>query len=365
MDLQRWGWDDEWEATWAAMRSATGPGRAGPPGALPDVTSDVHPARVLQEHRDRWVVTSGSEERTATCPSHDLRPAVGDWVAVRAGGPRDSLLIVDRLARRTKFTRGAAGRQTREQVVAANVDTIWIVHGLDTPLNPRRLERYIALGWESGARPVIVLTKADLADDVVELEAAAAAIAVGVPVRVVSTVGRDTLDALAPDLEAGSTVALLGPSGAGKSTLVNALLDRDLLPTGAVRSGDRKGRHTTTSRHLIRLEGGALLIDTPGMRELQLWDVSEGLDRTFSDITELAAGCRYADCIHDAEPGCAVKAAVERGALEAGRLESFRKLLAEGAWQSRKSDPRLQQEETGRVKAIHKSMREHWKHKHR
>jgi ribosome biogenesis GTPase len=348
MDLRRWGWDEDWEATWLAR-------------SYPE---DAFPARVLQEHRDRWVVASGAEEQAATCQSIDVRPAVGDWVAVRAGGPRGSVLIIDHLPRRTKFARGAPGRESREQVVAANVDTVWIVHGVDTPLNPRRLERYVTLGWESGARPVIVLTKADLAEDVSRLEQTAASIAVGVPVRTVSTIRRETLAALAPDLQAGSTVALLGPSGAGKSTLANALLDRHLLRTRSVRSSDHKGRHTTTWRQLIRLESGALLIDTPGMREIQLWDVDEGIDRTFSDITELAAGCRYADCIHDSEPGCAVKEAVERGALDVGRLESFKKLLAEAAYQRRKSDARLRQEEVGRIKAIHKSLRDHWKHKH-
>ena len=348
MDLQRWGWDEDWESSWRDQA----------------YSEDIVPGRVLQEHRDRWVVASGGAEQAASCPSIDVRPAVGDWVAVRSGGPQETVLIVDCLPRRTKFTRGAAGRESREQVVASNVDTVWIVHGLDTPLNPRRLERYITLGWESGARPVIVLTKADLAAEVGEVEQTVASIAIGVPIRTVSTVQRESLAVLAPDLRPGSTVALLGPSGAGKSTLVNALLDRDVLKTGSVRASDHKGRHTTTWRQLVRLESGALLLDTPGMRELQLWDVDEGIDRTFSDIIALGARCRYSDCVHDSEPGCAVKEAVERGVLDAGRLESYRKLLAEAAYQQRKADVRLKQEEVSRIKTIQKSLREHLKRKH-
>lgn len=309
-------------------------------------------------------MTSGAEEQVATCQSLDVRPAVGDWVAVRAGGAQATLLIIDRLPRRTRFARGAAGRGNREQVVAANVDTVWIVHGLDMPLNPRRLERYVTLAWESGATPVVVLTKADLATEIEEIEQAAGAVAIGVPVRTVSTIARDSLGVLGPDLKVGSTVALLGPSGAGKSSLVNALLERDVLKTGSVRLSDRKGRHTTTWRELVRLESGALLLDTPGMRELQLWDVDDGIDRAFSEITELAAGCRYSDCVHDSEPGCAVKQAVERGVLDAGRLESYRKLLAEAAYQQRKADPRSRQEEVGRIKTMHKTLRAHLKRKH-
>lgn len=217
---------------------------------------------------------------------------------------------------------------------------------------------------ESGARPVVVLTKVDLAHDVGELERTLASIAIGVPVRAVSTVDRETLSGLSPDLKMGSTVALLGPSGAGKSTLVNALLDRDLLRTASVRSSDHKGRHTTTWRQLVRLESGALLIDTPGMRELQLQDAGDGIDRTFADITELAARCRYSDCLHDSEPGCAVREALEQGQLDTGRLRSYRKLSAEAAHQQRKADARLRHDEVGRIKTIQKSLREHLKRKH-
>jgi ribosome biogenesis GTPase / thiamine phosphate phosphatase len=348
MDLKVWGWDEDWESRWRDRA----------------YSKDVVPARVLQEHRDRWVVASGGEEQAATCHAADVRPAVGDWVAVREGGPQGTVLIIDSLPRRTSFTRGAAGRANREQVVAANVDTVWIVHGLDAPVNPRRLERYLTLGWESGARPVIVLTKTDLADGILELEQTVASIAIGVPVRAVTTVQRESLTVLSPDLTPGSTVALLGPSGAGKSTLVNALLDRSVFKTGSVRSGDHKGRHTTTWRQLVRLESGALLLDTPGMRELQLWDVDEGIDRTFSDIAELGAGCRYSDCVHDSEPGCAVKEAVERGTLDVGRLQSYRKLLAESAYQQRRADVRLRQAEVARIKTIQKSFRDHVKYKH-
>jgi ribosome biogenesis GTPase / thiamine phosphate phosphatase len=349
MGLDFWGWNEDWERKWSAE---------------PRARSDA-PGRVLQEHRDRWEVAVQDGKRAATTRRGGARPTVGDWVAVREGGAEGSVLIVDVLPRLTRFSRGAAGAETREQVVAANVDTVWVVHGVDTTLNPRRLERYLTLGWESGAQPVIVLTKADLLHDTEELERAVAAIGMGVPVRVVSAIEQNRLDTLAPDLKAGSTVALLGPSGAGKSSLINALLGGEELRTGPVRAGDRKGRHTTTWRQLVRLANGALLLDTPGMRELQLWSVEDGLGRAFGDIAALSSGCRFADCVHETEPGCAVKEAVELGQLDAGRLLSYQKLRAETAWQQRKIDVLSRQEAEGRIKAAQKGLRAHLKRKRR
>lgn len=349
--LGSWGWNEHWRSVWDAQ---------APPG--------TQPARVLQEHRDRYLVSGdvamdSSEARAAVLAPSAPRAAVGDWVAVREGGPDGTVRIEATLPRRTKFSRGAVGGEGREQVVAANVDAVWIVHGLDAPLNLRRIERYLTMAWESGARPVIVLTKADLHEDAEEARREAEEVAMAVSIRVVSASEDGDVAELEPDLEPGSTIALLGPSGVGKSTLVNRLLGRNALATAEVREGDCKGRHTTTSRHLVRLPGGALLLDTPGMRELQLFDIDSGLDHTFSDIHELSTGCRYRDCAHEAEPGCAVKAAVENGRLDPARLASFHKLRAEAEWQRRRDDPLARREEEARWKSIMKSMKAHPKYR--
>lgn len=346
-----WGWDEAWRSVWEAH---------APP--------DSEPARVLEEHRDRYRVTGSDPADTAASRAAVLAPttpraAVGDWVAIREGGPDGAVRIEAILPRRTKFSRGAAGEGGREQVVATNVDVVWIVHGLDTAVNPRRIERYLTAAWESGARPVVVLTKADLHANPDEARREAEGVSPGVPVRVVRAGPDHDVAELEPDLAPGATIALLGPSGAGKSTLVNRLLGQDVLATAEVREGDRKGRHTTTSRHLIPLPGGTLLLDTPGMRELQLFGVDDGIDRTFSDIHELAAACRYRDCAHDAEPDCAVKAAIEDGRLAPDRLASYHKLQAEAEWQARRDDPLARQEEVSRYKAIMKSMKAHPKYR--
>ncbi|MCC7261010.1 MAG: ribosome small subunit-dependent GTPase A [Candidatus Latescibacteria bacterium] len=294
------------------------------------------PARVACQHRDLYVVYSEAGEWTAEVPGkwrHTARspaefPAVGDWVGVT---PReeDKATIHALLPRRSSFTRRAAGVRTDEQVIAANIDTLFLVNGLDGDFNLRRLERYLTLAWDSGAAPVIVLNKADQCAEVDERLAEVEGIAFGVPVYAVSALEDQGLEALSPYLGAGKTVAVVGSSGVGKSTLTNSLLGRQHLKVNAVREDDSRGRHTTSHRELVLLEQGGLIVDTPGMRELQLWADEEDLSEGFGEVEELAAQCRFGDCRHQREPGCAVRAAVARGQLEEGRLESYFKLKRE------------------------------------
>jgi ribosome biogenesis GTPase len=242
------------------------------------------------------------------------------------------------------------------------VDRLWLVQSLETPPNLRSLERYLAVAWESGASPEIVLTKSDLASGLEEAVASVGAIAFGTPVRVVSVADAPAVQALRDSLRPGQTVALLGPSGAGKSTLVNQLADSEVARTGEVRPGDRRGRHVTTGRELFPIHGGALLLDTPGMRELKVLDLDVGLGLAFPDIEELAEECRFRDCSHSAEPGCAVLEAAAEGRLDPGRLASFRKLQAEADYERRKTDPQARAEYVSGWKTAMRTLRYHPKH---
>jgi ribosome biogenesis GTPase len=286
----------------------------------------------------------------------DELPAVGDWVAARPLPGERKALIEDVLPRRSAFTRKEAWRRTVEQVVAANVDTVFLMSSLGPDLNPRRLERYLVGAWESGAQPAIVLTKADLEPDHVAAVLDVEAIAIGVPIHVVCAVRGEGLGELEPYLRRGATVALLGSSGVGKSTLVNRLAGRDVLTVREVRA-DGRGRHTTTHRELVLLPNGGLLLDTPGMRELQLWAGEESLDETFEDVSALTSDCRFADCAHESEPGCAIQAALAEGSLPAERWESYRKLQRELRSLDIRRSKRLQSEERRRWRRVHKSMR--------
>ena len=280
-------------------------------------------------------------------------PTVGDWVAVRPG---DVNVVEAVLPRRSAFVRHGAGNAATGQVLAANVDVVFVVVGLATPLNLRRIERFLALAWESGAQPVVLLTKADLCDDVDATLRSVTAVAPGAPVHAVSSVTGDGLDEVRGYLTPGSTVVLLGASGVGKSTLANRMLGAEHLATTAIR-GDGKGRHTTTHRELIPLPGGAVLIDTPGLRGIQLWDAEEGLDLAFSDVEELLHGCRFTDCAHGTEPGCRVLEALADGRLEARRWESYRKLQRELRHIAAKTDVQLRLADRDRWKKIHMEMR--------
>ncbi|MFN3431682.1 MAG: ribosome small subunit-dependent GTPase A [Candidatus Sericytochromatia bacterium] len=348
-NLADWGWDVSFQARFA-----------------PFAAEGLIPGRVVAAHRHLYeVVTTTGECLAAVSGRHRHEalgpqdfPAVGDWVALSLETGSDRAVVHHVLPRRSRFSRSAVGGGgAAEQVVASNVDTVLLVTALNRDYNPRRIERYVAAGWESGAQPVVILSKADLCPEAPERVAEVEGLAPGVPVHAVSSVLGSGLDALAPYLAPGRTVALLGSSGAGKSTLLNALAGREVMATGHVRESDDRGRHTTTRRELVRLEAGGLLIDTPGMRELGLWDATEGVSQAFGDVEALSADCRFNDCRHDSEVGCAVRDALDAGHLSANRLASYTKLQRELAFQKRRTDVRARLEEQARWKALHKAMR--------
>jgi ribosome biogenesis GTPase len=331
----------------------------------------VTPARVSLEHTHIYRVLSPEGERLARIAGrlrHAARgradfPAVGDWVAVETPASGGDARIRAVLSRATQFSRRAAGNPTEPQVVAANIDVVFLVSGLDHDFNPRRIERYLVTAADSGATPVIVLNKADLVEDVSAYVAEAEASGQGVPVAAVSARRPESMDALRSHLGRGRTAALLGSSGVGKSSIANALIGEDLLRTREVRASDSRGRHTSTNRQLVLLPGGGILIDTPGMRELQLWDTGEAVAGAFSDIEAIGVQCRFRDCRHASEPGCAVIEAVRAGTLSAERLESYRKLQAEQKFQASQQDERARIEVKRAGKIGAKALRDRLKDK--
>jgi ribosome biogenesis GTPase len=309
---------------------------------------DFIPARIAAEHRggyEAWTESATGLARLSGKLRHEQEAAaVGDWVVLHEHpGPDRSVVIEQIFERRTVFTRGAAGRQARPQIVAANVDQVFIVCGLDEDFSVHRIERYLARVWASGATPSVILNKADLCDDVPGAVREVEGHAVGVPIYVTRALAADGLSQVAPSLDPGTTTAFVGSSGAGKSTLINALVGTEAMVTGETRASDGCGRHTTTHRQLVMLPQGGLLLDTPGMRELQLLD-EEGLDRVFDDIETLAALCRFRDCRHENEPGCAVREAARIGELGAERLDHYRQLQREARSYERRHDEHLRRQ---------------------
>ncbi|MGW4480405.1 ribosome small subunit-dependent GTPase A [Rhodococcus triatomae] len=324
------GWDAERERSFTRLRAA-----------------GLVPGRVVRAERGLChVVTESGPARPAVRPPSATEdrptPCTGDWVAMRPATTTESATVVEVLERRTAVVRSSASRGSDGQVLAANVDTVAVVVSLADPVRPGRIERMLALAWESGATPLVVLTKADRCTDPDSAAAEVAAVAPGAQVLVTSASTGDGLDDLVAALS--GTVVLLGPSGAGKSTLGNRLLGEDLLATGAVRATDGKGRHTTAWRELVPLPHGGVLLDTPGLRGVGLHEVDEGLDQTFAEITDLASDCRFADCAHVGEPGCAVLAAIDAGHLTGRRLESYHRLQRENAHAAARTDARLRAE---------------------
>ena len=306
----------------------------------------LNPARVFRQDKHRFLVHTGSDvvpailtgSLTSRLAAVGDSVTVGDWVLVTADLNSETQSIHELLPRRSAFKRKSAGAATREQVVAANLDIVFLISGLDGDFNLRRIERYVTQAWSSGATPVILLNKADVCDDVEGRLMAASAVAPGVDVHTVSARNGTGVKEIEEYLRPGVTIALLGSSGVGKSTLLNSLMGEHRMEVGDVREDDSRGRHTTTHREMIILPSGALVIDTPGMRELQLWSSSEDLQRTFAEVSDLAAQCRFNDCSHTTEPGCAVLEALASGELDQDRYDSHLKLEKEVAYLERRKD---------------------------
>ena len=319
----------------------------------PFAVGDGVPARIIADYGTEYLVHDGNDSSRASV-ARQVRndgataPAVGDWVSVLKREPVGAILgVVDR---RTVFSRKAASVETREQVLAANVDVAFVVASA-TDVNARRIERYLTMAWQSGAVPIVLLTKADIAESLGELRAELETVSLGTLVVVTSAVTGEGVDEIVRELQPARTGVLLGPSGAGKSTLINRIVGTDLMRTRLIhRSGE--GRHMTSHRQLVQLPQGGMIIDTPGLREAQLWEGEEALVNVFEDIDELALTCRFSDCGHASEPGCAIKAALADGSLDSGRFQSYRKLQRELRAVAAKTDARIRLEERKKWKQI-------------
>jgi len=355
-DLNQLGWDAEWARVFA-----------------PYAADGLIPARVAIEFNYLYRLYAETGELAAQhagrmrhhAEGRENRSAVGDWVAALPTPGEASATIEAVLPRRSRFSRKMAGETTEEQIVATNIDTVFLVMGLDGDYNPRRLERYLLMAHESGARPVVLLNKSDVADQLPAVLDEIGGLAVGIPVHAISARDRSGIEVIQDYLGPGRTGALLGSSGVGKSTIVNALMGEEMLKTNDVRASDSRGRHTTRHRHLILLGSRGLLIDTPGMRELQLWTQSESGRETFEDVEGLAASCHFTDCQHREEPRCAVKQAVTDGTLTAERLDNYQKLQDEMRSLGVRKDARAQIDEKRKMKTINQSLKKLYKSRDR
>jgi len=352
--LEDWGWDARWAEEFGG-----------------DAAKGLFPARLIEEQRGLFQIVSEQGVKSARTPGNMRHkaadraglPAVGDWVSAESV-PNEKVVLIRRiLPRRTKLSRKAAGETMEEQVIAANLDTVLVMTALNADFNPRRLERFLTVSRESGAEPVLILNKLDACAEPGPFLAEARRAAGDAAVVAISAKTAAGLDALSAWIKPGRTVGLIGSSGVGKSTLVNRLAGNEALKTAETRASDERGRHTTTHRQLFILPGGGILLDTPGMREMQFWDAEQGLKMTFDDIEALAPSCRFKDCAHGSEPGCAVKAAVEAGTLPADRLASWAKLRREAAHEAARREAPAAVSEKQKWKAIHKAARKHIKEK--
>lgn len=375
MSINDYGWNEYFEAEWKKRSSTMQPGLVADsvccstmrPGPVVNSVycSTMHPARIIADYGQFLQAVTNAGEVCIGRPVHrleaDMQIAVGDWVALEAGTDGEAPVIRFVLPRKTKFSRAAAGAELKEQIVAANVDTVFLIQSLNRDFNMRRLERYLIAAWESGAVPVVVLTKADCCNDVAGKMSVVYETAPGVEVHAVSSVTGEGIDGIRKYLMPGKTVALLGSSGVGKSTLVNTLAGKEILRTQEIREDDSRGRHTTSHREIVLLPEGGLILDTPGMRALSLWEADAGMEIMFGDVEELLTLCRFHDCGHGNEPGCAVREALEGGKLEMKRWESWKKLQKELAHLEAKKEGKLRMTEKQWGKQIAKLQKELYK----
>lgn len=343
MSINDYGWDKYFEQEWNIKFNT---GKVSP--------MFVQPARIVADYGQRIRVVGDFGETLVTRPvqkaGNELQMAVGDWIALEYTAESEMACVRAVLKRKTKFSRAAAGAELKEQIVAANVDNVFLIQSLNKDFNMRRLERYLIAAWESGAIPVVVLTKADCCEDIASKVAVVNSTAPGVEVHAISCITGEGIEEIRKYFGPGKTVALLGSSGVGKSTLANTIAGEELLKTQAIREDDSRGRHTTTHRELILLPGGGLILDTPGMRTLSLWEADAGMEAMFGEVEELIKLCRFHDCKHGNEPGCAVRNALDSGILEMKKWESWLKLQKELAHLEIKKEgkQRIQEKQWGK-----------------